>query len=182
MNLKFVKEVIRARQKTFILLAILALLDIVLYIYASAYQTPHLADLQNEWFEKRRLTSGGVAQDAAAVYRQGMKDLAVWNARIAPKKDFTRFIGDLFETAANNALVVGGVTYKPVLTKQEKLVAFSIGFNVSGKYASVKSFIADLGRLRDIMTIDNISLNNSKLTEETVDMKLQLTTYFRLEG
>ncbi|KAF0218294.1 MAG: hypothetical protein FD174_3047 [Geobacteraceae bacterium] len=183
MNIKFIEDLFKARRKSFLVILVLALVDTGLYIYASAYQTPHLAALQNEWFEKRRLAGGGVAQDAATVYRQGTKDLAAWNARIFSKKEFARFVGELFEAAANNALTVGGVTYKPEPIKDEKnLLAFSIVFNVSGKYAAVKSFIADLARLREIVIIENIALNNSKLTEESVSMKLQLTAYFRMEG
>jgi type IV pilus assembly protein PilO len=183
MNIKLITEIFRARPKSLVFILVLALVNIGLYIYVSAYQAPRLAALQSEWFEKRRLAGGGVARDAAAVYRQGTKDLAAWNARIPLKKEFARFIGDLFESAANNALTVGGVTYKPVPIPDDKnLLAFSISFNVSGKYAGVKSFMADLGRLREIMTIDNISLNNTKPTEESVDMKLLLTAYFRMEG
>ncbi|MGA2151044.1 MAG: type 4a pilus biogenesis protein PilO [Geobacteraceae bacterium] len=61
------------------------------------------------------------------------------------------------------------------------MLAYSIGFNVSGKYAAIKSFIADIERLRAIAVINNISLNG-KAAEESVDMKLQLTAYFRVEG
>ncbi len=183
MNIKFIVEIFKARRNFFIVILVLALLNAGLYIYAAAYQTPHLAAMQSEWFEKRRLAAGGVTQDAAAVYRQGTKDLAAWDARIPSKKEFARFVGELFEAAANNALTVGGVTYKPEPVKEEKnLLTFSISFNVSGKYAAVKSFIADLSRLREILTIDNVSLNNTKLTEESVSMRLQLTAYFRMEG
>jgi type IV pilus assembly protein PilO len=157
------------------------MINIGLYLYSSTYLEPRLADLQKKWSDKRLLAAGGPVQDVTTVYRQGKSDLAVWSERIYLKKHFARFIGDLFETATNNTLKVGAITYKPDPIKDEKLIAYSIGFNVSGKYAAIKSFIADIERFREIAVINNISLNGSS-TEESVDMKLQLTAYFRLEG
>jgi len=174
-------QFIKARRIIFIFVLILIMINIGLYIYSSTYLEPHLADLQKKWSDKRLLAAGGSVADAAAVYRQGTSDLAAWRERIYPKKDFAKYIGELFETATNNTLKVGAITYKPEPVKDEKLIAYSIGFNVSGKYAAIKSFIADIERFREIAVINNISLNGSA-TEESVDLKLQLTAYFRLEG
>jgi Tfp pilus assembly protein PilO len=181
MNINTIRQIFIARRNCFIAIIILILINAGLYLYYSAYQESHLASLHNKGSDKRLETAGKTAVNMAAVYRQGTGDLAAWRARIYPKKEFTRFIGDLFETAANNSLKVGAITYKPDMVKGEGLLAYSVGFSVSGKYAAIKSFIADLERLREIAVIDNISLNG-KSTEETVDMKLQLTAYFRVEG
>lgn len=182
MTIGFLKQIIASRRSAFILLAVLALVNLGLYGYLSAYQEPRLTALHNQWFEKRRTARGGALQDAASIYKQGSADLAAWRARISPKKDFARLVGELFEIAANNSLKVGAVVYKPALVKDENLLAYAISFNVSGKYAAIKSFIADLGRSREMMTIDTITLNNTKATEEAVDLRLQVTAYFRTEG
>jgi type IV pilus assembly protein PilO len=182
MNFDMLQQIAKARLKSFICIIVLIVINIGLYIFSSAYQEPRLVSLQRKWSETRRQAGGEAALDATAVYRQGMADLTTWRTRISPKKEFARFIGDLFETAANNTLRVGGVTYKPTLLKEENLLAYTIGFNVSGKYAAIKSFISDLARLREIAVIDNISLNSGKATEESVDLRLQLTAYFRVEG
>jgi type IV pilus assembly protein PilO len=182
MTAKFIGQILRARPKSFIFIAALVLANVGLYVYVSAYQVPRLAALQSAWFEKRRSVDRSSLKNAAAIYRQGTADLTTWRSRIAPKKDFARVVGDIFETAASNSLKVGGVTYKPFPIKDENLLAYSIGFNVSGKYAAAKSFLADMMRFRDIMTIDNVSLNSSSGVEESVDLKVQLTVYFRTEG
>jgi type IV pilus assembly protein PilO len=174
-------QIIKARRNIFIFIFILIMINIGLYLYSSTYLEPHLVDLQKKWSDKRLLAAGGPVVDATVVYRHGISDLATWRERIYPKKDFARFIGELFETATNNTLKVGAITYKPEPVKDEKLIAYTIGFNVSGKYAAIKSFIADIERFKEIAVINNISLNGSA-TEESVDMKLQLTAYFRLEG
>jgi type IV pilus assembly protein PilO len=182
MNMNVVIQIITARRKTVVLLVVLVLLDVGLYLLHSVYQAPQLASLQNGVFAARRALSGGLPQDAETVYRQGTADLAAWDKRISPKREFARFLGDLFELARNNTLTMGGITYKPSLLKGERLLAYSVSFNVSGKYGQVKSFIADISRMRDIAVIDAISLNSSKLTEEYVNMKLDMTAYFRMEG
>jgi type IV pilus assembly protein PilO len=180
MNIKVIKELIKVQPKTFVLILVLLLLNVCLYLYDYLYQTPRVETLQGTWFEKRKSASGAATLETAAVYRQGQNDLKLWRDRIIPKKDFARFVGMLFETAANNSLVFKGVSYKPSLVKDENLVSYTLDFSVSGKYAAVKSFIADLGRMRDIMTIDNISLTNSKAIEDVEALKVQLTVYLRV--
>lgn len=181
MNAKVIKELLKAQPKTFILIFALLFLNVCLYLYTSIYQAPRLASLQGTWFEKRKAASGGRVLDTVAAYRQGENDLKLWQARIMPKRDFARFVGGLFEAAANNSLAFKGVSYRLTAVKNEKLASYSLDFNVSGKYAAVKSFISDLGRMREIMTIDNISLNTSKAAEDVVALKVQLTVYLRTE-
>ncbi|SNB45280.1 type 4a pilus biogenesis protein PilO [Geobacter sp. DSM 9736] len=183
MNIEFIRQVVQTRQMTFGALALLLIANLGLYLFTTIYQAPRLSALQAQAAEKRQLASAGITQDAATIFRQGKADLATWESRIAPKKEFARFVGELFEVAAGNSLKVGGVTYKVAPIKEEKnLLAFSIGFNVAGKYAGIKSFISDLSRMRDIMYIENLALNNPRATEEVVDLKLQLTAIFRMEG
>lgn len=160
----------------------LFLLNVCIYAYAVVYQKPRLASLQGRWFDKRKLVSGSGGYDPAAAYQQGESDLKVWRERIIPKKDFARFVGSLFETAANNSLAFKGITYKVAQLKDEQLIAYSLDFNVSGKYAGIKSFMADIGKMREIVTMDNISLANSNDKGEAVALKVQLTVYLRAEG
>jgi type IV pilus assembly protein PilO len=181
MKYTMLRQIITARRNYFIAISALILVNIGLYIYSSAYLGPKLASLQKIWSEKRVLAVGGAAIDEAAVFRQGTADMATWRTRIYSKKEFARFISEIFETATNNSLKIGSITYKPDKVKGEDLLAYSIGFNVSGKYAAVKSFIADIERLREIAVINNISLSG-KTTEESIEMKLQLTAFFRVEG
>ncbi len=181
MNYGIIRQIFVARRNWFIAIFIMILMNGGLYLYYSAYLEPRLALLQREWSDKRLAAAGGTPLDTAVVYRQGKADLASWRERIYPKKDFARFIGDLFESATNNSLKVGAINYKPAQLKDEGLLAFTVDFNVSGKYAAIKSFISDLERLREMVVINNISLSG-KNTEEEVGMKLQLTAYFKVEG
>ena len=182
MNIDFIRNILLARKKTVLALVALIALNLLLYFYGTVFQRPHLDTMQRQLDERRQAAAGGVTKDAATVYREGKKDLETWRNRIAPKKDFARFVGSLFELAAGNSLKVRGVQYQPAPIMGEDLIAFTIHFDVSGKYSGIKSFIADLGRSPDIMHIDNISLSNAKQTEEAISMKVLLTAYFRPEG
>lgn len=181
MNVQVAKEILRTRPKTFIAILVLCLCDICFYAFGSAYQKPRLEQLQAKWFQMRKNTAAGDAQGHVGAYLQGERDLKVWRERIIPKRGFPGFIGTLFETAANNSLLFRGVTYKVTQISAENLALYSLDFTVTGKYASIKSFISDLGRLREMVTIDNISLNNSSETGDAVGLKVQLSVYLRME-
>jgi type IV pilus assembly protein PilO len=181
MNWNLIPLIFNARRKSFMAILVLLLANLGLYIYYAYFLEPRVAGLQTRWAEKRLQAAAGSTLDAAAVYRQGKADIAEFRSRIPLKKGFAAFIGGLFETATDNSLQIGTITYRPSQLKGENLIAFSIGFNVSGKYAAIKSFIADIEGMREIAVIDNISLSG-KSDEEYVDLRLQMTTYFRVEG
>jgi type IV pilus assembly protein PilO len=165
-----------------ILLLILVVANIGVYFFSSLYQEPRLSQLQNRWSEIQR-TSRTPAIDRGTAYQLGSADLKAWKDRIAPKRDLARIVGELFAIASSNSVTVGGITYKPEKVKEDDtLLAYGIGLTVTGRYAAVKSFVADLGRLKEIVVVDSVSLNNSKMTEEQVDLKVSLTAYLRLEG
>ena len=181
MRTEIFRQILMMRQRSFVAVAVLVVLNIGLFAYSSAYLQPQLTGLQQKWSEMRLQAASGALIDPASVYRQGRADLETWRGRIPPKKEFAAFIGELFETATNNTLTVGAITYKPAKVKGEDLLAYSIGFNVSGKYAAIKSFIADIEKLKEIAVIDNISLSG-KSDEESVAMRVQMTAYFRGEN
>jgi len=176
-----IKEITRTRPKALILVLVLVCADVGLFLYSSLYQSPQLAELQSQWFTRRK-NAGSPLTDKVAIYQQGKADLETWRSRIANKKDLARIVGELYELAAANSVSIGGITYKPEIIKDENLIVYGTGFNVTGKYAAIKSFIADLGNLREMVIVDAISLNNPKMTEERVDLRVGLTIYLRQEG
>ncbi len=183
MNVRVVKETVKAQPGIFAAIIALVLLNVCVYAYAALYQKPRFESLQGKWFEKRKLVSGAASSDLGAVYQQGESDLKVWRERIIPKRDFARFVGSLFETASKNSLAFKGMTYKVDQLKDENLVSYTLDFDVSGKYGGIKSFIADIGKMREIVTIDNIALTNKdEKGGDAVALKVQLTVYLRAEG
>jgi type IV pilus assembly protein PilO len=148
MNENIFLLIFKARRNCFIAILILILMNIGLFFFYLAYLEPGLTGLQAKWSEKRLLDASGKPIDTASVYRQGTADLAAFRERIPRKREFAAFIGDLFETATDNSLKVGAISYKPEMIKGEMLLAYSVGLNVAGKYAAIKSFISDIERHR----------------------------------
>lgn len=182
MNVRLVLEYLKAAPKWILLIGVLLTVNICLYLYTSLFQQPGIESLRNTWTQKRDAASGRGVLDIAAICRQGEIDLKDWRARILPKKDFARFVGGLFETASHNSLSCKGITYTVSHVKNEDLIAYSLALNVTGKYAGIKSFIADIGRKKEMLSIDTISLSNVDVTGDAVELKLTLTVYLRPEG
>lgn len=179
MNYQTVRDMIGLRHKSFAFLALLLLVNLSLILYLSLWQQPELEKAQNEWFAKREAAASGADQTVAARYQSGVRDLALFQERLIPKQEFPRFLNELFSAARNDALTLDSVSYKPALIKEEGLISYGITLSVSGKYAAVKAFIADLGRFPELVTLDAVSLANSSQTEEIVQLRVQLTAYLK---
>jgi type IV pilus assembly protein PilO len=182
MNYEMLRDIIGARRKSLAFLAFSAVLTLALLLYLSLWQRPALEKAQNDWFARRDALASGQSVGTAASYQNGMRDLALFQKRILLKKDFPGLLSELFETAKSNSLTLKGINYKPTLIKEEGLISYSISFTVLGKYASLKSFIADLARYPEMVTVDAVSLSSTKPTEESVDLKVQITAYMKMEG
>ena len=182
MSYEMLREIIAARSKSFLLLAVLVLLDISLLLFLSFWQVPELERTQNDWFAKRDAAARGLDRAVATRYQQGERDLGLFQKRLIDKKDFAGFLSEMFALSKGNSLTIRGITYKPTPVKETGLFSYGINFEVIGKYAGVKSFIADLARVPEIVTLDSLSLANNSPVEESVDLRVQLTVFLKTEG
>ncbi len=181
MKPRIVLDIIRSRRIAFAVVAFLLVADAGLYLYRSYVQGPRVEALYATWSQKRRNLASQPPMNKVEIYRRDQQDLGVFAAAIPPKREFVRLVGDLYETAANNGLKVGAITYKPSLVKGQPLYAFAMSVSVTGKYAGIKSFIGDVARSRDMLVIDSVSLDNSSTTEESVSMTMAITAYMKQE-
>lgn len=178
MNIIF--EIIKIRKKSFLTIFALVLINVILHLFIARFQEPKLETLREEWLKKRQLPSGGT-MDKAFIYSQGKKDLEVFNAKIPPKKDFPRVIGEIMEIASNNGLSIANIGYKPSLIKERNLLVYSLSFGVSGSYAAIKSFISDFEQSPHILSIDSVSLAREDLLKDSVKFSIQVSAFFRTE-
>ena len=176
--MKLLLEIIGLRRKSIIFLGLLLLLNMLLVIYSQFRQAPRNEALQIRRNEQQRLLGMG-GGDISAIYRQGSADLATFFAMVPPRKSFARVVGELLEMAHNSGLIVSAVTYKPDPVVSGGLVDYSLSFSVSGNYAGVKSYFADLQRFKEIVVVDQFSLAGGRSTEEVVDLRLNLTLYLQ---
>ncbi|WP_298439722.1 type 4a pilus biogenesis protein PilO [Geobacter sp.] len=174
-------ELCRSRPKTLLLLLLLLLLNVGLAVYVQTVQGPRIVRLEGDWTAKRMLGAGGKG-DIAAIYRQGLADLAKFQETAPLKRDFAREIMEIFETASNNGLKVVSITYKPEVSKESGFVVYGITLDLTGKYAGVKSFVSDMQCQHALVTIDSLQLSSGSAAEEAVGLKLGLSAYLRAEA
>ena len=172
-------EIVRRKKHLFISVCTLALLSITLFVAVDGYQSREIAARQLKWGELRLQIAGAGRRDVSALYKQGKSDLETLRGRIPAKRQFPRLLGDILEQAASSGVTTGPMNYKPSVLKDEKLLAYELRMGVSGSYAAIKSFLADLLSNRELVIVDDVILTNSDLYEENVTMDLRLTIYLR---
>lgn len=183
MNFQTLLDMYAARRKSFTFLAFLVLLAVGVQIYLSGYQRPELEQVQSSWFAKRDALARGETEADATRYQRGIRDLDEFKKRFIPKKEFTGLLSRMFATAKNNSLSMQGITYKPgKRIKGTQVTTYDVSFTVTGKYPAVKSFLADLVRYPEMVTVDGVSLSNQSMVQENVTLKIQTTVYLLLEG
>lgn len=184
MNYQTLLDMIAARRKSFGFLGFLALLALGAGVYLSVYQRPELEKTQLAWFAKRDALARGETQADATRYQQGMRDLEQFRKRFVPKKEFARMLVRIHDSAKSNSVTLSGMNYKPGKEKVKgtQIMTYGVSFDVVGKYGAVKSFLADLARYPEMVTVDSVSLSNASMTEEKVSLKLQTTFYLLVEG
>jgi len=172
-------ELFQEKKRSLILAGALLLLNVVFYAAVNGYQAPALKEAHTKWSDLRTRVAAIERGDVNAQYRQGKADLEKLYTHIPIRRQFPRLLGDILDTAASNGVTIGAITYKPQSIKEQKLLAYGVTMGVSGSYAAVKSFLADMQSSNELTVVENISLTNSDPFEELVVLDLQLTVYLQ---
>lgn len=176
---QYLIEIVSQKWRILLVIISLLLINVILSIVISVYQRPALTELQTTWNNLRRKAAGTSQVDVATLHRQGSEDLEKLKLRIPEKREFARVLSDLYEYASSSAVEIDTISYKPVIIKEEKLLSYQLTFSVSGSYAAVKSYLADLQKNSELLVVDTVSFSNSDLFIENVKMDLHLTVYLR---
>ncbi len=176
---QYVLEIIRQKWRALSIISFLLVLNVIITVVISAYQIPQLADLQMKWSSLRSQAARAGQLDATVLYRQGSTDLEKLKGRIPEKRQFAGVLSDLLEAAASSAVDVGAISYKPVQIKKEALLSYQLSLSASGRYAAVKSYLADLQKNPELIVVDSVSFSNSDPLVEHVVMDLHITVYLR---
>lgn len=183
MSYQMLRDMIEARFKSFAFLAFLVLLAFGCQIYLSTWQRPALEKAQVEWFAKREALAKGETLADSTRYRNGVRDIEALEARLVPKKDLAALLSQVYDTAKGNSVSLARISYQPASEKDQvgQILPYGVSFTVSGKYASVKSFLSDLVRYRELLTVDGVSLSNQSQTEESITLNIQATVFLKTE-
>ena len=172
-------EIFRQMPRRLLATGLLLLVTLGFWIAVDGYQRPKIAAAQQRWSELRSQVAVAGRNDVSALYRQGNVDLETLKSRIPPKRQFPRLLGEMLEQASSNGITTGPITYKPHDLKDDKLLMYELTMGVSGGYAALKSYLADLQRNRELVVIEDVTFTNSDLFEENVTMDLKLRIYLR---
>jgi len=172
-------ELVRQKKRLLLSVVVLTLFTAALFITVDGYQLPEIVAAQAKWSELRRQVALMGRGDVSSAYKQGKIDLETLKGRIPPKRQFARVLGDILEQAASSGTAIDSITYKPRVIKDEGLLAYDLTMSVSGRYAAIKSFLADMRKFRELVVINEFGLINSDYFEENVTMDLQMTIYLR---
>ena len=176
---RYLLEIVRQKWPLLCAILVLVLFNVILTVMVSSYQLPLLNELQTKWSNLRQQAAQSGQQDPAALYQQGTTDLAKLKTKIPEKRQFARVLSDLIEAAANSAVKIGTINYKPVPINEEALLSYQLSLSVNGGYAAVKSFLADLQKNPELIVVDTVSFSNNDLLVENVTMSLNITVYLR---
>lgn len=175
----YVLEIVRQKWRILSVILFLFLLNVALGVFVSVYQLPALSDMQSKWNSLRRQSASAGQMDPTALHKQGIADLERLKSKIPEKRHFARVLSDLFEAAASSAVDIGSISYKPVPIKDEALLSYQLSLSVSGSYASVKSYLADLQKNPELIVVDSATFSNGDPFVENVVMNLRITVYLR---
>jgi len=126
------------------------------------------------------LRGGGAGSEPPAlIYAQGERDLAEFNKKIPPHREFTGLIKELQGLAEDAGLALTQVSYSRE-SEKAGLLRYTLGFSLAGKYVEIKQFIHALEQSPRLMLIEQVSLqggNNDEGSE--VRLQLSVATFFR---
>jgi len=173
-------EILRQKKRLLLCTGLALLLNIGLLVWIDGHQSPAIVEAQLKWNDLRRRIAAVGRVSVEKTFKQGKSDLENLKGRIPLKRQFPQLLGEILDAASSSGLSTGNITYKPQTIKDEKqLLSYGVTLSVRGKYAAIKSFLADLLSIRELVVIDSFSLNNSDAYEENVTMDLRLTVYLR---
>ncbi|GFE61610.1 type 4a pilus biogenesis protein PilO [Geobacter sp. AOG2] len=175
-----IQEIVRQRQRILVVVLVLLVLNIAVLVFLKGYLASAISDTQTSWGDLRRRVAVAGQNDAATIYRRGKADLEQLRTRIPPKNQFPRLLGGIFDTASSDSVSVGAVNYRPSVIKDNPaLLSYGLSLSVSGSYAAVKNFLADMQKNGELIVIDGLTMANNDPYEENVVMDLHMTVYLQ---
>lgn len=176
------KELYQKHRVQLTVLGVLVALTATAFLYRIYFVQGSLIETRREWSAFRQNAKLHPSATKMALYDAGVRDLALVKERFPRIGEFARVISDLFAQADSNSLSLGGVTYKPGKV-EEGILSYSINLDATGSYGGIKSFITDLIRSRELISIESLSISKSgKIFEDEVTLRAGLLIPFRQEG
>ena len=178
------KAVWRSHRSLVGAVAALILANLLVLVLYQTWLAPRTYALQREFLQSQeRLRDLRRREGTAGTLRSGLDaveaDLKRFREAIPSRLEFTELVGEIFDLAGAAGLVIEAIGYQPEPLPEAGLLQYTLNFSVTGSYEQVKQFIHALEQSERLVGVERIALSGGEPTEDEVNLRLRLTTYFR---
>ena len=118
-------------------------------------------------------------KDKQDVFVEAKKEIQFFKNQLPARTDISEFTAELFEILNRHGLSFSNTVYKQEDSDLQDLLKYTASLTINGKYASLKAFLADIQESRSLFCIQSLLFKNKSEEDESIDMQLNLATYFR---
>jgi Tfp pilus assembly protein PilO len=155
----------------------LVILNLVFFTFIARAQKNSIVELQEAYNTKRRAHVPQIDSNQQK-FIKAKEDIQTFKETLPSRTEFADIAAELFEILRRNQLKAGKIIYKPESVESHGLWQYSTSFTLNGKYSALKAFLADIQESKTLFCIEGLSFSNRLGEEESVDMKVTITTYF----
>ena len=156
----------------------LLVVNLISYLTVIRHQRDRIDELRDQYNLKRKPNLPKM-NDRQLRFIQAKEDIKFFKEQLPARTDFSKVAVELFEILKRHGLSVSNTIYKQETTGFQGVLKYTTSFTVNGRYPSLKAFLADMQKSRTLFCIQNLSFTNRSKEDESIDMKLDLATYFR---
>ncbi len=157
----------------------LMIFNIAVYIVVIKNQRKEIINLQDRYTaERKKSVSLSRKNDAVIRYYKAKESLTVFREKLPAMETIADQVRQIKDIVNRHGLSAEKMTFKPDREKTFKLWKYTASFTVSGTYAKLKTFLADVQNLHSIFCIEDLSLSRFDDTKR-VKMRLRIATYCR---
>lgn len=175
-----------AHQGLLLFLAVLLTLNLVIFVFVEQSISPELSEKESQFFAKQNEIreilhkQSATAQSPEQIFLLAGQDLEKFYSVVPEYDQFTDLIEELLVLSSRSRLDLSSINYKTEPLDKIDLMQVGVSFNVSGQYGNLKKFIHSLEQSKRLISITQINLQESD--QRTVNLRLNLATYFRPGG
>lgn len=158
MTVYLIAAIIRENRNRFIVFGGLLLCAVLLWIYLLIFSQPRLDALFNSWNEKRSQLQGSSRVDRSKLYAENGKRLADIVASAPVQTEFPGVLWQMTDYAAKNRLTVVNMSYKPVKSRINGLICYSLHCSIRGSYPAIKNYLTDILSIDCLPIIESVSI------------------------
>lgn len=172
-------KVIRFNRLFFWVVGFLFVINLFSFVLIKNAERKTIAELYSAYETKRKKRVPERSDTAKARAQQAKEDIRDFTNALPRRLTFPEIIKEIFDALNRHGLPATNMSYKPEAVDFQKLLKYSTSFTVSGRYASLKAFLADIQNSRTLFCIESISFTNQSKAEELVSLNLKVAIYLR---